>query len=69
MVRNAYGMVLMEWVYEGKSQICPKEKSVKKLNMCLNWVEKKNGEAASSGNYQKSKDKSIGDKLRSQHMV
>ena len=46
-----------------------KEKSVKKLKMSLDRVEKKDGEAAIIGNCWILKDKSIGDKVRSHNLV
>ena len=56
MVRNAYGMAIPE-------------KNREKINRCLNWVEKKDGEASIIPFCWIFQGKSIGDKLRSQNLI
>ena len=45
------------------------EATMKKMKQCLNWVEKKDGEAAIIPFCWVFQDKLIGDKLRSQNLV
>ena len=42
MVRNAYGMAVYEKIIDFS-----REKSMNMMKKCLNWAEKKDGEAAS----------------------
>ena len=64
MVRNAYRIATPE-----KNRRFPLRKSNEKMKKCLNRVEKKGREAAIIRFCRILKDKSIGDKLRSQNLV
>ena len=63
MVRNAYGMAIPQKNRRPSLRI-----NGEKMNMCLNRVENKDEEAAVIRISAIFKDKSIGDKLRSQNL-
>ena len=63
-MRNAYGLVIPE-----KNRRLSFKQNDEKMKMWLNHVEKKYGEAAIIAFCRILKDRSIGDKLRSQNPV